>query len=248
MISITRLFRLGIRIAAWATPHVKEWQRQRNLNVTEAERNLAAKNWSEAEQYLTFALAETRHSAKRRLNLTLKLVEAQCHQGHLEQAEQTVRGAIEAAANDTVLRSHALTSLVDVQLGQKKYDEVEQTIREIDALECARQTPDRARLALCARKLGTAYLNSGRTTDALAALQHAAHLSEKAFGPHHENTAQSFAELGMLSRQHGEHAEAQRCLRKALEIHRVATGDESHESTQALYHLAASLEEAGDLD
>jgi tetratricopeptide (TPR) repeat protein len=54
--------------------------------------------------------------------------------------------------------------------------------------------------------------------------------------------------LGMLSRQHGDHAEAQRCLRRALDIHRVASGPDSHESTQALFHLAASLEESGDLD
>jgi len=52
----------------------------------------------------------------------------------------------------------------------------------------------------------------------------------------------------MLSRQNGNHAEAQRCLRKALDIHRVASGHDSHESTQALYHLAASLEESGDLE
>src|SRR5258708_33473557 len=105
MISVTRLFRLGIRIAAWATPHVKEWQRQRNLNVTEAERHLAAKNWSEAEQYLVLALAESRHSTKRRVDLTLQLVQAQCRQGNLEQGEQSVRTAIHSAvqAKDQVL-------------------------------------------------------------------------------------------------------------------------------------------------
>jgi len=43
MISVIRLFRLGIRFAAWVTPHAKEWQRKRNLNLTEAERHLAAR-------------------------------------------------------------------------------------------------------------------------------------------------------------------------------------------------------------
>ena len=61
-------------------------------------------------------------------------------------------------------------------------------------------------------------------------------------------TAQSFAELGMLHRQHGNHIEAQRCLRRALDIHREASGLDSHEATEGLYHLAASLEESGDLD
>ena len=52
----------------------------------------------------------------------------------------------------------------------------------------------------------------------------------------------------MLSREHGDHSAAQQCLRRALDIHRVATGPDSHESTQALYHLATSLEESGDFD
>src|SRR5260370_24534301 len=67
-------------------------------------------------------------------------------------------------------------------------------------------------------------------------------------GESHAETAASVVELGMLYRQHGEHAEAQRHLRRALQIHRKIAGPDSHEATQDLYHLAASLAESGDLD
>ena len=181
MISVIRLFRLGIRFAAWVTPHAKEWQRQRNLNLTEAERHLAAKNWSEAEQHLVLALAERRHSSKRRLDLLLQLASAQRHQGNLDQAEHTLRMAIHLAAQrkNQSMRSRCLVAVVDIQLDQKKYSEAEQTIREIEALEAAQSSPDRARLALCSRQLGTALLSSGRKTEAMQAFQQAARLPNR---------------------------------------------------------------------
>ena len=54
--SLLRLFRLGIRAAAWATPHVKKWHHERNMNHEEAKRHLDARNWTEAEKHLTLAL------------------------------------------------------------------------------------------------------------------------------------------------------------------------------------------------
>jgi tetratricopeptide (TPR) repeat protein len=196
--TVTRIFKLGIRFAAWVTPQVKEWQRKRNLNLTESERHLKARNWADAEQHLVLALAERRHTSKRRLDLLLQLVSAQCHQGNSAQAEQTLQMAIGLAAQskDQSMRSRALASLVDIQLDQKKYSEAEQTIREIEALEGAQRSPDRARLALCSSKLGTALLNSGRKSEAFQAFQQAASLSEQAFGPNHEQTAHSLADFG----------------------------------------------------
>jgi tetratricopeptide (TPR) repeat protein len=91
-------------------------------------------------------------------------------------------------------------------------------------------------------------LKSGRKDEALEAFQQAAGLSEQVFGPNHLETAQSFAELGMLSRQHGNHAQAQWCLRRAAEIHQTASGLESHAATEAIFNLAASLEQSGDLE
>jgi tetratricopeptide (TPR) repeat protein len=249
MISITRIFRLGIRFAVWVTPHVKEWHRKRNLNASEAERHMGARNWSEAEKHLAAALNERRYSSKRRVGFLLDLAEAQRKQAKLDHSEQTARRAMELAGQvgDHALRTKAMESLVDVQITQHKYVDAEQTVRDIACLEAAQPKPDRARLATCARKLGTALLKSGRHDEAFEAFQQAASLAEQAFGAEHVETAQSLTQLGMLSRQHGNHAEAQRCLRRALEIHRATSGPESNATTEALYNLAASLEQSGDL-
>jgi tetratricopeptide (TPR) repeat protein len=247
MISVTRLFRLGIRFAVWATPHVKAWHRRLNLNVSEAQRHLESRNWSEAEKHLAAALTERRHSSKRRIGLMLDLAKAQRKQAKLVDAEQSARAAMELAAGDHASWSRAMEALVDVQIGQQNYPDAEQTIREIATRESEQSKPDRARLARCARKLGTALLKSGRKEEAFEAFQQAASLAEQAFGANHVETAQSLSQLGMLSRQHGDHAEAQRCLRRALEIHRATSGPESNATTEALYNLATSLEQSGDL-
>ena len=250
MISVVRIFRLGIRLAAWATPRVKEWHRQRHFNRFEGQRQLEYRNWSEAEKYLALALVERRHSAKRRFELLLGLEKAQRRQSKLAEAEQSARTAIAVAveARNQSLHSQALDALVDVQLDQGKHSDAEQTIAEITGIESAQPRPNVALLAQCSRKLGSTFLKNGRNEEAMQAYQEAAQLSEQAFGPAHVETANSFAGLGMLHRQHGNHAEAQRCLRRALEIHRTVSGAESLEATQDLHHLAASLEESGDLD
>jgi tetratricopeptide (TPR) repeat protein len=246
MISVTRLFRLGIRFAVWATPHVKAWHRRLNLNVSEGQRHLESRNWSEAEKHLVAALTEKRHSSKRRIGLMLDLAKAQRKQAKLVDAEQSARAAMELAAGDHALWSRAMEALVDVEISQEKFSDAEQTIREIATRESEQSKPDRARLATCARKLGTALLKSGRQEEAFEAFQQAASLAEQAFGANHVETAQSLSQLGMLSRQHGHHAEAQRCLRRAAEIHQSASGPESSAATEAIYNLAASLEQSGD--
>jgi hypothetical protein len=64
------------RFAARITPQAKEWHRKRNLNLTEAERHMAARNWPDAEQHLVLTLAERRHTSGKRLDLLLQLVNA----------------------------------------------------------------------------------------------------------------------------------------------------------------------------
>src|SRR5580693_1871573 len=209
MISVTRIVRLTMRVARWAEPHVKEWHRQRHLNRTEGQRHLDSHNWAEAEKHFTLALAERRHSKQRQCELLLNLEQAQRRQRKLGELEQG------------------------------RYPEAERSIAEILRTEQAESRPDGARLARCYRKLGTARLKSERQAEAMEAFRQAADLSERAFGAAHAETAQSFAELGMLHRQHGEHTQAQVFLRRALDIHRGASGLDSHEATQGLYQLAA---------
>jgi tetratricopeptide (TPR) repeat protein len=248
--SVTRIFRLGIRFAAWVTPHVKEWHRQRHLNRVEAERHLAARNWSEAENHFTLALAERKHSNKQRLDLLLGLKEAQRKQGKAADAEQTTKLAIDLAAssNDKALQSRALDALADIQLDQKKYGDAEQTIAQIETLERSLPSPDHKRLASSTRKLGTALLHGGRPDEAMKAFERAAQLSEKAYGADHPETAHALTELGARYRDMGDHASAQRILRRSLDIHRKTSGIDSHAATQDLFRLATSLEESGDID
>src|SRR5258708_4327415 len=130
MLSPTRIIRLGVRIAAWATPYVKEWHRKRHLNRTEGERHLSSKNFSEAERHFALALAERKHPAKRHLDILLGLKESQRKQGKAAEAEQTTQLAIDLAgtAKNKALESKALDALADIQLDQKKYAEAEASL------------------------------------------------------------------------------------------------------------------------
>ena len=82
----------------------------------------------------------------------------------------------------------------------------------------------------------------------MKAFERATELSEKSFGPDHVETADALTGLGTQYRANGNHTEAQRCLRRALEIHRKTSGVDSQAATQDLFQLASSLEESGDLD
>jgi tetratricopeptide (TPR) repeat protein len=250
MISVTRIARLGVRFAAWVTPHVKEWHRKRHMNRVEGQRHLAARNWSEADKYLTAALAERSHPNKLRLDLLLGLVEAQRKQGKVAEAEKTSQLAIDLAtkAKDKVLQSRALDCMADIQLDQKKYSDVEATIAKIEAIEQSLKQPDYKRLATSARKLGTVLVSSGRPQEAMKAFDRATQLAEKSYGPEHVETADALTVLGEQYRANGNHTDAQRCLRRALEIHRKTCGADSRAATQDLFHLASSLEESGDLE
>ncbi len=250
MISVTRLFRLGIRFTVWVEPYVKEWHRRRHHNRVQGQLHLASRNWTEAEKHFTLALDERRHAVKNRVDLLLDLEQAQRRQRKFTEAEQTARTALDlaAGARNHSGQSRAMEALVEIHLDQGKWAEAEQATAEIARLEGTRSRPDHARLAKSSRKLGTALLNSGRKAEALAAFHQSAKLCEQTHGENHAETATSYVELGMLYRDHGEHAEAQRHLRRALQIHRTIAGPESSEATQDLYHLAASLAESGDLD
>ena len=240
--------RLGVRFAAWATPYLKEWQRKRHLNRMEGERNLAARNWTEAEKYFTLALAERRHPLKRHFGLLLGLKDAQRKLGKSAEAEQTTRLAVNLAAKNTALQAKALDAQADIQLDQKKYTEAEATILRMEALELSLLNPDFKRIVAAKRKLGTALFHSGRAAEAMTAFERAIALSEKIFGAGHAATADAITELATFYREQGDHAEAQKHLRRALQIHRTASGADSQEATVDLMHLATSLEESGDME
>jgi tetratricopeptide (TPR) repeat protein len=253
--SVTRIFKMGLRVAEWATPHVKEWHRERHLNRDEAQRHLQARNWSEAEKYLQLALEEKHYSAVDRLGFLLGLTEAQRCQSKLEDAERTAVAAIKIAVQEEngVLHALALDALARVQLEQERYAEAEKTAQKVIRLESARAKPDYALLVSCSRAVASAQERSERLADAIESLKTGLGHAEKAFGAEHAETAGFLRELGLLNRRHGQHDAAQVSLRRAMGIHRAlgengsGPGVDSQEATETLYHLAASLEESGDL-
>jgi len=249
MLSFSRIVKISARVAAWATPKIQKWNRQRNMNRSEARRHLDAGNWVQAERHFQCALDEPRRSIADRLELLLGLAQAQRAQGKLDETGQTVCQAIELAVEqrNEAMHSLALEALADLQLDRGEYQEAEATAREVIRMETARAKPDSARLASCWRKAAVALEKSNHPAEAIEALKQSASHAEKAFGAEHSETAAHLHELGMLQRRHGHHGAAQNSLRRALQIHRTAGGVDSHEATQALYNLAASLEEAGNL-
>jgi tetratricopeptide (TPR) repeat protein len=250
MISLSRVVRIAARVAAWATPKVQKWHRERNMNRTEARRHLDARNWSEAEKHLQAALAESRGSATDRGELLASLAQAQRSQGKLEAALDTAAELLKLAVEqrNQDLHSLALESVAGVQLELGNFADAEKAAQEVIHLETAGASPDYARLASCSRILATALESSARPGEAAVALKQAAEFAEKAFGAEHSETAGHLHELGMLHRRQGRHGDAQHCLRRALHIHRSAGEADSRAATQALHNLAASLEEAGQLD
>lgn len=251
MFGIVRLFvgiiRMVARIAHWFEERVKEWWQERQFQTMEGRRQLAVRNWGEAEKHLSLALAERRHSNNRRCELLLDLERAQQRQGKFQAAEQSLQAAIAIASNRS-LRARAQDAQLDLQMEQSRYPEAEQTLSQILQTEKAESRPDGVRVAKCYQKLGALRLKTGRDGEAMEAFRWAAEQAERVFGPGHPETAQSLGDLGALLRRHGDHAGAQQCLRRALDIHREAAGLDSREATDGLYQLASSLEESGDLD
>src|SRR5262249_44731000 len=67
-------------------------------------------------------------------------------------------------------------------------------------------------------------------------------------GEDHLDTANLFSELGVIYRAQGLHADAQRCLSRALRIHDSALGHTAGPTLRDLHNLAGSYEDAGDID
>lgn len=252
--SASTIMKVGIRIAEFLTPHIQKWQHDRNLNQSEAQRHLEARNWSEAEKHFRLALEEKHHRPADRVGFLLALAEAEHGQGRLEDAGRTTELALQMAGSDKVLQARALEAMANGELERRNYAAAEKCARQAILLETGSAKPDHARLALCSRKLALALEHSDRSAEASEALKTGLTHAEKAFGADHAEIAAYLQELGMLHRRHGDHASAQEHFRKALGVHRNlarvpgADGVDPKAATEALYNLAVSLEESGNLE
>src|SRR5262249_38255649 len=129
--NIIRMFRLGLRVAEWATPHIKEWHHRKHFNRTEGQRHLQARNYAEAEKHLTVALNE-KHSQQHRAEMLAQLAKAQTKQNRLDSAEESARAAL-SLAKSSVSQWEAVDSLVAIQIAQGN---VEAAIATLESMEC----------------------------------------------------------------------------------------------------------------
>jgi len=256
----------SLRTTGWSAgssvQRVKTWTLDRNFDQTEGERLLNARNFPAAEVYLAKAVIDAemrKRSASKRVTLRLTLAEAQRKQcysdaletnlGKLIAAEATVRSAIEiAAANaDRDLYIQCLDTLAEIFSDQGNFAAVEKVMVEAIKLEASLSRPDPLCMGRRVLRLGVARHRLGRLDEAIPALEKAVAIHEQTCGEDHEETAHHLTELGAALRARGDHAEAQKVLRRALEIHE-RQGTDSPAAIRDLHHLAGSLEESGDLE
>jgi tetratricopeptide (TPR) repeat protein len=230
---------------------IQAWGRKQVTHGAEGERYLEAGNYPEAERHLSLAVAdaeEHRHAAATQILLRLQLAEAQRKLGKFEQAKQTLGAAIVCTAREgnTAAYVECLDALAGIFDDAGDFSEVQKLLEEAGRVEAALPHPDLRNMARRTRRLGVARHKTGQ--DASSLLEKAVTLYGQAFGAEDLETGDSLTELGLIYRGQGKHAEAQRCLRRAVTIHENSCGPDSNEAVRDLQHLAASLEESGNLD
>jgi tetratricopeptide (TPR) repeat protein len=230
---------------------IQAWGRKQVTHGAEGERYLEAGNYPEAERHLSLAVAdaeEHRHAPATQILLRLQLAEAQRKLGKFDQAKQTLGAAIVCTAREgnTAAYAECLDALAGIFDDAGDFSEVQKLLEEASRVEAALPHPDLRNVARRTRRLGIARHKMGQ--DASSLLEKAVTLYGQAFGPEDLETGDSLTELGLIYRGQGKHAEAQRCLRRAVTIHENGCGPDSNEAVRDLQHLAGSLEESGNLD
>jgi tetratricopeptide (TPR) repeat protein len=84
--------------------------------------------------------------------------------------------------------------------------------------------------------------------EAVELLAKSAAVHEEVLGESHVATAHRLSDLGAVHYALGNHAEAQRCLRRAIRVHEQQSGVDSPEAAADLQILTESLEASGDID
>jgi len=201
--SVTRIFRYSIRLAAWATPYFQRWLRSVNINKTEADLHFQARNYSHAAQFYAAALgdAERRHySLERRLKFVIKIVECQRRDGKLDQALRLIGATMVKAAMLGLMHpvyGMCLDELAAIQAERGEWGLALEAARK--ALLVAREDK-RAEPAVIGERcyrLAAIELQCGNTAENLSLLREAIDLFERAYGRRHTETANQLSRLGI---------------------------------------------------
>jgi tetratricopeptide (TPR) repeat protein len=242
-------------------PRIKAWSMDRSDDQVEGERLLEQRDYPRAELHLTKAVLEEKQhqSPSRKILLRLELAEAQRRQFRLPNArenpekltaaEETARAALELAkAAEPSVLVQCLDALTEILAERGNYPEVELLTQDAILAEVRLRQADPLRMARRVHRLGMLRHKNGQIDGAVQAFTEAVAIREKVHGEEHLETAHQLTELGVVYRAQGKHAEAQRCLRRALRIHERECGVDSPEADRDLHQLAGSLEDAGDID
>jgi len=251
--SVVRLFKYSVRFAAWVTPHIQRWQQERQVNQTESERHMKARNYPQAEESLILHLEEAhrrRYAAKRKLTIWLDLADAQRYQGKQAEAATSFAGALKLIESNKLARDCKALYLdrwSQFEADRGNLEECYRAAQEAVDLTSSSKKPDLNLLAIRVHALAVAEGRSGRAEESRATLRKAMNLYEQAYGPDHPDTAARLADLGEAYRKEGKHDEAKQLLERALKVHQRSLGPTSPEAMRDLLHLAVVLEDSGDI-
>src|SRR6266404_4840552 len=182
MFGIFSTVRWSLHLATWAAPRIQTWSLERSFNRTEGQRQLKARNFPLAEKYLALAVdeADQRRHSVRKIQFRLLLAEAQRKQGKLIPAERNVRAALEHTARISNPSGYVqcLDALAEVFHDGENFPAMERVLQEAIRIEAAMPHPDPLRMARRIHRLGIARHKSGRSEDAIPALEKALTLHE----------------------------------------------------------------------
>ena len=233
---------------------------QRGAERRAGEQLFEESDYQGAELHLAQAMVESerrQEPAAERILLRLELAEAQRKQFRggqdfhkLAEAEETVHSALELAtrANERELLIQVLDELAAIAADFGRVEEVERLLHEAGDLETKLKRRDQMLAARRMHRLAKLRQQRGELRQAVELLAESAAIHEQVLGETHAATAHRLSDLGAVHHGLGNHAEAQRCLRRAIRVHEKEHGLESPEATADLQMLTASFEASGDIE
>jgi tetratricopeptide (TPR) repeat protein len=195
-----------------------------------------------------------------RIQIHLELAEAQMRQfqadagqpepNKLDAAEENCRAALDLARRqgDKEIVVQCLDSLARTLAARSDLENVEALVGEAMAMDGRAESYSQDAKIKRLRLLATLRGRSGQMSSAALALEQALEAVELLRGPDHLETADLLTELGDAYRFLGQHAAAQKHLKRAMRMHEQHYGLDSAEAAHDLNLLTSSCEASGKVD
>lgn len=242
---------------------IRAWTGDRTEDQKTGEHLFEQGDYAGAELHLVKAIVEDerrKQSPDKRILLRLELAEAQRKQYRpgpnggnrekLSEAEETIRSAMDLAkrTGERPLMLQCLDALASILGDKGDLAAAEAAVREATDIEATLKRRDPLASARRLNRIGLLRYQSGKMQEAVTALAESAAIHEQILGADHLGTANRMSELAAAYRALENHAETQRCLRRAIRVHETQCGLDSPEAVADLQMLTESLEASGDQD